>query len=497
MKTPTPLKSRRKKHNIAYTQIIIGYVIFCVAVLLTVALLLSGFISNNNTAQINNILSLMSEKVNTSFDMMTDYIVEAADIISAQKELSFEEDYEELQQTLLNMPYYSIGLIDMDGTVYGSAGEQIDIEKHGFADTANNSDTIYISEPYRSGVTGSNMITLFAPIYQNGERTGSIFVTYYLETIQDLAYTNILSDQTAVFLMNPYSGNFVNCSVDGNNPPGTWSNIRLIKNDIVCHSGYDYDIWTDNMKNNSSDNIINFQQDNIAYSQAFIHINGMDNWNLVIRIPITELSDTVRHFATTATTGAALLILATLFLAVTLYRREHDKTVNLQMQSDADPLTKVMNRRGFDNTLKEMFANKITLGRSTFMFVDIDLFKEVNDQYGHDAGDHVLCSVASILEESFENTGIVARIGGDEFNIFIYEALSYEQINTIMASIKTRLKEIVLPDKTPLPVTFSAGISVFPNDASELKELISCADKALYYVKEHGRKNFYWYKDLQ
>lgn len=493
MKTPTPIKSKIK---IAYTHVIIGYVVFCVAVLLAITILLSGFISNNNTAQINNILSLMSEKVNTSFEMMTDYIIEAADLVSAQNGFSFEEDYEELQQTLSNMPYYSIGLIDMDGTVYGSAGEQIDMEKHGFADTANNSDGIYITEPYRSGVTGSNMITLFAPIYQDGDRMGSIFVTYYLETIQNLAYTNILSDQTAVFLMNPYSGNFVNCSADGNNPPGTWSNIRLIKSGIECLRGYDYDIWIDNMKNNNLDNIINFQQDNIAYSQAFIHINGMNNWNLVIRIPITELSDTMRQYVTIATTGATLLVLATLFLAVTLYRREHDKTINLQIQSDADPLTKVMNRRGFNNTMKKLFDQKSTLGKSTFMFVDIDFFKEVNDQYGHDAGDHVLCSVASILKESFKDTGIVARIGGDEFNVFIYESLSHDNINEILRTVQKKFKEIVLPDGTPLPVTFSAGLSVFPNDASELNELINCADKALYHVKENGRKNFYWYKNI-
>lgn len=493
MKSPLVEES---KLNTKYTRLIVGYVIYCLVVLLVLAAFLSNYIQKNNTAQINNILSLMSEKVNTSFEMMTDYIKEAADLVSAQKEISFEEDYKELQQTLKNMPYYSIGLISMDGTVYGSPGEQMDLEKQGFIEAANHSDDIYISEPYRSSETAGNMITIFAPIYQNNTRVGSIFVTYYLETIQNLAYTDFLSNETAVFLMNPYSGNFVNCSADGENPPGTWSNVRLIKNDINCLKGYDYDIWLDDMKNNAANNIINFQQNKVSYSQAYIHINGMDNWNLVIRIPITELSNTMQQYITILAIGAALLILATMYLGATLYRREHDKTESLTKLSNVDPLTKVMNRRGFNSTMKKLFSNKAEFGQSTFMFVDVDLFKNVNDQYGHEAGDYILCAVATFLKEAFQDTGIVARVGGDEFNVFVYEPLTVDEINTIMTGLQVKFSEILLPDDTPLPVSFSAGLAVFPKDATDLKELINCADKALYHVKENGRKNHFWYHDL-
>lgn len=490
MKSPIENNS---KLNTAHIRLIGGYIAFCLVVLLTVTGVISGYVSKSNTNQINNILSLMSEKVNTSFEMMTDYTIQAADMISARDEISFEEEYEGLQHTLTNMPYFSIGLISMDGTVYGSPGEQMDMEKHGFCDASNDTDNIYISEPYRSSVTGSNMITLFAPIYQKEERVGSVFVTYYLETIQNLAYTNILSDETAVFLMNPYSGNFVNCSDDGTNPPGTWSNIRLTKSDIRCLKGYDYDVWIEDMKRNASDNIINFEQNGISYTQAYVHINGMDNWSLVIRIPIGELSSTMQQYMISTATGAALLILATMFLAANLYRREHDKTLNLQMLSNADPLTKVMNRRGFNNVLKKLFAGKTKPEKCTFMFIDIDLFKHVNDNHGHEAGDFILVSVASILKEEFAEAGIVARIGGDEFNVLVTAPISNEEIETILRSVQKRFGEIVLPDGTALPVTYSAGLAQYPKDAEDLTELINCADKALYHVKENGRNNFFWY----
>lgn len=487
----------KTKSNIGYTRLVAGYVLFCLLILLITVILLSRYISRNNTAQINNILSLMSEKVNTSFEMMTDYISEASDLISAQKEISFEENYQELQETLVNMPYFSVGMISIDGTVYGSPGEKMDIEKHDFARKANNTNGIFITEPYRSSVTGSNMITFFAPVYQDNTQIGSVFVTYFLETIQNLAYSSILSDETAVFLMNPYSGNFVNCSDDGSNPPGTWSNIRLIKSDIDCLKGYDYDTWLGDMKNNADKNIINFRQDKTAYTQAYIHINGMNNWNLVIRIPITELSNTMQQYIISIAVCATLLVLATMLLAAFLYRGEHSKSEFLQRLSNADPLTKAMNRRGFNNTMQKLFSDKDKLGTSTFLFVDIDLFKEVNDTYGHEAGDHVLCSVAEILKNAFQDTGIVARVGGDEFNVFVYEPLSVEEMDTLMATIRVQFGEIILPDEAPLPITFSAGLAVYPQDATELKDLINCADQALYHVKENGRKNHFWYSDLK
>lgn len=487
----------KTKSNNGYMRLVIGYAIFCLLVLIIVAIMLNRFMIKSNTSQINNILSLMSEKVNTSFEMMTDYISEAADIISAQKEISFEENYDELQKTLVNMPYFSIGMLGKDGTVYGASGEQMDIMKHNFAEKAENAETLYISEPYRSSVTGSNMITIFAPLYQEDTYAGSVYVTYYLETIQNLAYTNILSEETAVFLMNPYSGNFVNCSDDGGNPPGTWSNVRLIKNNIRCMNGYDYDTWLEAMKNNDTENIINFRQGESAYTQAYVHINGMDNWNLVIRIPISELSSTMQQYALIVAVCAALMILATMFLAVQLYKKEHSRTEILQTLSDADALTRIMNRRGFNNTMSRIFEDKSKIGRSTFIFIDIDFFKDVNDQYGHAAGDYVLCAAATILKEVFQDIGIVARMGGDEFNVFVHEPLTVEDIDALMAAVRMKFSEIILQDGTPLPLSFSAGLSVYPKDAVELEQLKECADKALYYVKENGRKNHFWFCDLK
>ncbi len=479
-----------------YIRSLIYYLSFCMLILVTISIVLSGLIKQNTVNQINNTLSLMSEKVNTSFEMMINYLTEVSDIMSAKEDFSCEESYDELQNTLKSMPYFSIGLVSDDGTIYGTPGEVMDIKKHSFDTAAISSGGIYITEPYRSSVTGSNMITMFSPIYHNNTRRGHVFVTYYLETVQNLAYTNILSEHTTVLLMNPYSGNFVSCSASEQSPAGTWGNVRLIKNSISCLSGYNYDTWLQNMKLGSNDNIINYETDGISYAQAFMKIGGMNNWNIVIRIPISELSNTMQQFTIGVVVCAALLILATLLFGGSAYWREHKQNKALQTLSDIDPLTKVINRRAFQNRLEEMYSENNGFERSTFMFLDVDYFKSVNDNYGHDAGDQVLCAVASILTQVFSGTGIVARVGGDEFNVFIYKPLSVAEIDNLMANLRVKFKEIYLSNGLNLPISYSAGLSVYPNDAEGLKELIDNADKALYHVKQNGRNNHFWFHDL-
>ncbi len=490
-------KKKAKNRDLRNGSSIAIYLVFCMTVLVVGSVVMGGFISKNTRNQLNSILSLMSEKVDTSFSMMTKYIVQAADIVSAQEHIDFEVSYKELQKTVENMPYNTIGLIDPNGSIYGLEGEITDIENQGFLTDLSDNEGIYITQPYRSSLTGTNMITMFSPIYEKEEFAGYIFLTYYLEEIQQNAYTELLSDETSITLMNPYSGNFVNCSQDDGNPPGTWSNIRLIKSRIEAVQGYDYDKWIDNMRKDSADNIINFKFNGINYTQAYIKIDGMDNWSLVIRIPVTELSDTMGKFIIRLSGIAALLILATLLLGVSLYNREHEENETLQTLTDIDPLTKVINRRGFESRMNKLFEKKNAVVRCTFIFFDIDYFKDVNDNYGHDVGDQVLRKVAKSLSETFDDFGIVARIGGDEFNVLVTEPLSVADIDSKMANLRAELKETELDNGVMMNVTFSAGLARCPQDSTRLKPLQDCADKALYHVKETGRNNHAWYDDIK
>ncbi|MDQ6621264.1 MAG: diguanylate cyclase [Pseudomonadota bacterium] len=160
-----------------------------------------------------------------------------------------------------------------------------------------------------------------------------------------------------------------------------------------------------------------------------------------------------------------------------------------------DPLTGLPNRHFFQQLLDE--AIKTARERSTglaLLYLDLDGFKEINDRYGHDAGDHLLVSFALRLRETLRATDAVARghasaarIGGDEFIVLIEGIDSRE----VILSIAQRLLAMVAKPfdlAGPCPsVTASIGISNYPTDAGDAESLMKIADGAMYRAKATGK----------
>ena len=121
------------------------------------------------------------------------------------------------------------------------------------------------------------------------------------------------------------------------------------------------------------------------------------------------------------------------------------------------------------------------------LLIDIDFFKRLNDTHGHQAGDHALREVSEILTKGLREYDVVARYGGEEFAVILPSTPRQRG-----ASIAERLREtveaaeIVTRGQT-LRLTVSVGMSSFPEDADEGKELVHLSDKALYEAKRRGR----------
>ena len=132
------------------------------------------------------------------------------------------------------------------------------------------------------------------------------------------------------------------------------------------------------------------------------------------------------------------------------------------------------------------------------MFVDLDKFKPINDELGHEAGDAVLKTVAERMLSCVRQSDTVARFGGDEF-VAILENLDCADSAAVVAKkVITKLTDsIPVPGGQHATVGASIGISVFPQDGATMDELARAADEAMYAVKEEGRNNFKFYKDLK
>jgi diguanylate cyclase (GGDEF)-like protein len=127
--------------------------------------------------------------------------------------------------------------------------------------------------------------------------------------------------------------------------------------------------------------------------------------------------------------------------------------------------------------------------------MDLDGFKDINDSYGHQVGDQVLIEVGRRLRQSIRRSDTVARLGGDEFIILLSGIKSEEDADRITKKIQRFFRDYFLIGGYKIKISLSIGTSIYPDDGRELEELIKKSDKAMYWVKNHGRDGYRLYKE--
>ena len=163
----------------------------------------------------------------------------------------------------------------------------------------------------------------------------------------------------------------------------------------------------------------------------------------------------------------------------------------IKHQAEHDPLTDLLNRGSFDKTLK--FHDD---GKHDFALIlaDVDLFKSVNDTFGHAIGDQVLKRVSSLLQEAFRSTDFVCRIGGDEFAVIMADSTSNLQ-RVIQEKIDFVNQELAKTIDGMPQVSLSAGVA-FSDRPNPGNGIYKDADDALYHTKGNGRSSCSFYGDF-
>ena len=171
----------------------------------------------------------------------------------------------------------------------------------------------------------------------------------------------------------------------------------------------------------------------------------------------------------------------------------------VQELSNYDELTKLPVRRYFNEKFAEEIYRSKRFGLSlSLIIMDIDWFKQINDNHGHQIGDWALKSVSKIIRSCLRQTDVPCRFGGDEMVIMLPRTNS-EEAKIIARRLKERIHAITLPDRDalePVHLSISQGIATFPSDGATVEALLEKADKALYVVKQRGRGDFAVYREV-
>jgi diguanylate cyclase (GGDEF)-like protein len=164
----------------------------------------------------------------------------------------------------------------------------------------------------------------------------------------------------------------------------------------------------------------------------------------------------------------------------------HVREQRLRHLADHDPLTGLLNRRGFGRELRRHVSRLMRYGTTgALLMLDLDNFKAYNDAHGHAGGDKLLQAVSNGLSERLRGSDLIGRIGGDEFAVLLPE-VSSEQAEVVAAALVQSVRELDQPGEQP--VTISVGIFCF-DDVERLSEdrAMVGADLAMYAAKHGGR----------
>lgn len=177
-----------------------------------------------------------------------------------------------------------------------------------------------------------------------------------------------------------------------------------------------------------------------------------------------------------------------------IYTTEHLRRINhlfkkYQLSSTIDPLTGLNNVRSFDEALnKTTQESNVKKSPFSLLVIDIDFFKQVNDTYGHAAGDAVLQQFGSTLRQTVGEEDIVSRNGGEEFTILLKNS-SHQDALEIAEEVRSAIEThpFKATHMNTIHITASLGVSTYPETVSSSDELYSKADQALYRAKREGR----------
>jgi diguanylate cyclase (GGDEF)-like protein len=177
-----------------------------------------------------------------------------------------------------------------------------------------------------------------------------------------------------------------------------------------------------------------------------------------------------------------------------LLRQSHLETINKTLSSQAmsDPLTGVANRACFSEQLEIAISKARANGnRIGILYIDNDHFKEINDRFGHAAGDSLLVNVGKRLSGAVRESDLVARLGGDEFVILLAPLNGEDDLrhvsNKILAAMSRKLRLEEREGGIDIELGVSIGMAVFPDQARDAIGLLRAADYAMYRAKRLGR----------
>lgn len=219
---------------------------------------------------------------------------------------------------------------------------------------------------------------------------------------------------------------------------------------------------------------------------------------LAVTIPLGKIESVASTQVQITTILIFAILLVSLLVMIWFIKRLEKQRLSLSSlswQATHDPLTKFLNRRGFEVELQRFFdIAQSSDARHVVLIIDIDDFKNINDSYGHLAGDELLKQLGSMMPKLVNTGDVIARLGGDEFAALLNDCGESKGLE-IARNIRQRIFETEINSEgNRIRATVSIGMSVMSKNSASTSEVLNAADTACYIAKKSGRNRVHVYE---
>lgn len=384
-----------------------------------------------------------------------------------------------------NSQAYMVVYCDTDGVGVTQNGIKVNVEKDELLhpDAGNAPYYAYIQ---KERIMQAEAVVSVIPVVREGTVSNYILMYYSVSRIKKLFHQNKLFEN-ANFIFSVDNGIVITTEGLKEKPPKETTITQLLK---------DWEVKTDTdqlqMAINSNKKIAAFTSQ--TYNKYVICTPvGINDWYITIGFDKKLYDDLLTRewgnikklidYLLALIITFVIVLIGTMIIMRIIYNNTNKK---LLKQANMDLLTGLYNKMATESMIMQYIKDNSCAGGILFI-LDIDNFKNINDSRGHAEGDAVLKRVGLHLKETYGEHHVVGRIGGDEFIIFIKDILLEQELTEQIKKMKECLQALSQTEGNVQPCTFSAGASLYPNDAQDFNNLYKAADRALYEAKKNGK----------
>ena len=484
----------KKKLNHAFNYIT-AILIFICAMTVSLSIFLvkvQNSIDTNSQNIMTNTVSHQSDHVLSILQIHYGFLNSIADKMGKSSSLLSDGNMKLLVSMAENTDFERTALIKADGTAhYDNGAEKNVAQRRYFQEAMQGKETL--SDPLESSIDQEMRVILGVPVYQNGNVIAVLGGSYNVTALSRMLFNDVFDDSGYSLIINQngeiiaYDGDPAYHEITyGDNFFKFYEHKKLLSDDTLKKIRLDF--------KNEKDGTVRLQTASTSDAAQYLSYTklGMNGWMICYVIPVADAQNSYDFIKSDESILLGIFLILVLLLVLYIIRTNRKQNEELIRTAELDGLTGAYNKRA-----TEAYINKILTQmpdeKGTFVILDVDKFKDVNDRYGHAAGDMVLHELAKTFFRHFRKDDIIGRIGGDEFVIYMRNTESKEIASARVKNLIENVRSLPFEEMNGNHVTISVGIAFVPEAGNCYMDLYKNADTALYETKQNGRDGYHVY----